>query len=434
MIPFDPITLLAALAGASGAAALLSGRAPGMWPRAARAAGAADPSEAPAALVGVERRTLAALEDEVALLRAAAGAVPSPLWRDAGEGGDAAGGAWRNAAARREGVGSGSFDPAELDRLAPGAAPERIRAADGRWWSVQRTERGFLAALPADAVAAAESAARSYAMALVETFAHLPVGLAVFAPDGGLRTFNPALAEMTGLDPATLALRPTLRALLDRLRETGLLSEPDGWEAWAARVDRVEEGSRAGTFLETWTLEDGRSWRVSGRPHPGGALALLIEDATTEAELCRRFRAELEIGQAIADTVPDAIAVFAAGGALVASNAAYAALWGSDPRVSLADPDRASALSTWRAAAGGDAGWDEVEAMLRGGTRASRPCPGPHGSLECSVEPIADGALLVRFAPAPRRGAAADPRGDRAAGGGKGHPAGPGAPGDVAAA
>ena len=246
-------------------------------------------------------------------------------------------------------------------------------------------------------------------MALVETFAHLPVGLAVVAPDGGLRTYNPALAEMTGLDPATLALRPSLRALLDKLREVGLLSESEGWAAWSARIARLEEGSRQGTFLETWELADGRSWRLSGRPHPGGALALLIEDATTEAELSRRFEAELGVGQAIADAVPDAIAVFAADGTLISSNAAYAALWGRDPRTSLADPDALSAVSTWRTVAGGHAVWDEIGTLIEEGGAASwsREVPGPAGPLLCSGSPLDGGAILVRFA-LPVRTAGAD--------------------------
>ena len=365
--------------------------------------------------LSIDRRAFAALERELAALRDASAAMPAPMWLDPSS--DRPG--WRNAAAVRDGLGPDSFDPGELERLAPGAAPERMRARDGRWWSVGRGERGHLTALPADSAVAAESAARSYAMALVETFAHLPVGLAVFAPDGRLRTFNPALAEMTGLDPVTLALRPSLRALLDRMREAGLLAAPGGWEAWSARIDRVEAGSRDGTFLETWELTDGRSWRVSGRPHPGGALALLIEDATTEAELSRRFEAELEVGQAIADTVADAIAVFAAGGTLVTANAAYAALWGSDPRTSLADPDGAAALSTWRSAAGDDPAWDGIGRLLRGGGGAawSRAVPGPHGPLLCSGTPISRGAVLVRFAPlgsGHAAGAAAPPdaRGD----------------------
>ena len=348
------------------------------------------------AILRVDRRAFAAIEEELTVLRAACNAMPAPVWRDGPEGQPL----WRNAAARAEDLCSASFDPSEIARLAPGAGPERTRATDGRWWTLQRSQDGYVSALPAGIAVAAESAARSYAMALVETFAHLPVGLAVFASDGRLRTFNPALAEMTGLDPAALALRPTLRALLDRLRAAGLLPAGAGCEAWSGRIARIEEGTREGTFLETWELTDGRSWRVSGRPHPGGALALLIEDATTESGLSRRFKAGMAIGQAIADTIPDALAVFARGGTLVASNAAYAALWGSDPRVTLADPDAAAALSTWRGAGGDDPGWEAVAARLRSGTPEpwSFRVPGPRAPLLCTGTPGPDGATLVRFA------------------------------------
>ena len=356
--------------------------------------------------LAVDRDLFARMEGELATLRLACDAVPVPVWRDAATGHDG----WSNPAARSEAIGTGSFEAGGLERLAPGGAAVRMRASDERWWSVQRSANGWLSALPAGTTVAAESAARSYAMALVETFAHLPIGLMVFAQDGRLRTFNPAIAEMTGLDPATLALRPTLRTLLDRLREAGLLSGPGGREAWSARLDRLETGMRAGTFLETWDLTDGRSWRISGRPHPGGALALLIEDATTEAELSRRFDAGIEIGQAIADTIPDPLAAFARGGALLTANAAYAALWRKDPRTSLADPDAAAAVSTWRGVTRPDPVWDEIEELLLGQDPGpwSRQVPGPDLPLRCSATPMGGGRVLVRFADAAGRGSEPD--------------------------
>ena len=353
-------------------------------------------SDAP--VLSIERRTLAALEEELAALRAASEATACPVWHEAGPGAPV----WRNAAAAREGIGPRSFDPAEIAGLVAGAPPERLRAADGRWWDVRRAASGHLTALPADAAVAAQTEARRYAMALVETFAHLPVGLAVFAPDRRLRTFNPAFAEMTGLDPATLARRPDLRALCDRLREARILPAGTGWEAWLARIADLESGARAGGCPETWDLPDGRAWRVSARPHPGGAMALLLEDVTTEAELARRFHAELAIGQAIADTVEEALAVFAANGTLIASNAAYAALWGTDPRTTLADGDIAEACGTW-AGRSGDARWHEAAGRLAGRPPApwALEAEGPAGPLRCTARPVAGGATLLRFGLAP---------------------------------
>ena len=347
----------------------------------------------------IDRRVLAFMEAELAELRAACDAAPVPVWLRPSAGRDP----WRNSTARAEGIGDDAFDPDELARLVPGGPPERVRAADGRWWDLRLAEGGrHLAALPADAAVAAETTARGYATALVETFAQLPVGLAVFASDGRLRTFNPAFTDMTGLDPATLAARPALRVVFDRLREGGLVPDHADWSAWTARATRLERDSRGAGYLETWTLEDGRSWRVSGRPHPGGAVAFLIEDVTTEAELERRFQSELAIGQAIADAIPDALAVFAPSGTLLASNAAYAALWGTDPRVTLADADAAAAVRTWRRASQDDGAWSDVERRL--GAAGTAPwtvrASGPEGPLDCEAVPIAGGATLLRFVPA----------------------------------
>ena len=52
-----------------------------------------------------------------------------------------------------------------------------------------------------------------------------------------------------------------------------------------------------GRYQETWSLENGQTYSIRGRPHPDGATAFLIEDITAEVTLTRNFRAELEQSQ-----------------------------------------------------------------------------------------------------------------------------------------
>jgi len=76
----------------------------------------------------------------------------------------------------------------------------------------------------------------------------------------------------------------------------------------------------------------------------------------------RRYRADLELGQAVIDAFDAAIAVFSASGMLVMSNAAYPALWGHDPAASLgAEGGVAKMCEYWRSVTAPSAIWDRVE-------------------------------------------------------------------------
>ncbi|WP_158259404.1 PAS-domain containing protein [Hasllibacter halocynthiae] len=238
--------------------------------------------------------------------------------------------------------------------------------------------------------------------ALTETFAHLPVGLGVFDADGRLTTFNPAFADLTGIEPGVLIARPRLSDLLDRLREARVLPEPRNWSAWRDGIARLEAGARDGTLLQSWDLPDGRSWRVSGRPHPGGAAALLIEDVSDSVDTIRLLRAELELGQAVADSLDEAVAVFSAQGVLVLSNAAYARLWGTDPRQTLGDACLSQARLTWRARGGDEEAWRALDAALAPGARRGwqGAVPRAEGSdLRVRTVALPRGGVLVGFRP-----------------------------------
>jgi PAS domain-containing protein len=237
---------------------------------------------------------------------------------------------------------------------------------------------------------------------LTKTFADLPIGLAIFDRSRVLQLFNPALAELTTLQPQFLISRPTLSSLLDAMRAKAMIPEPKDYRSWRKQVMRVEEEASSGLFEETWSLPGGQTYRVIGRPHPNGALAFMFEDISTEMTRTRRYRADLELGQSVIDAVDDAVAVFSQAGQLVMSNRAYAQLWNHDPAVLLSDAGIGSLAAWWRENSAPSLLWDDAVSYVAAlGDRSAwegeaRLLDGR--MVSCRFRPIAGGATLITFA------------------------------------
>lgn len=290
-------------------------------------------------------------EAENADLRELAAKVPVAIWRTDREGQIT----WTNAA-YLELLPQGSADiwpiPAVFSRTKnDGTGKQRrcLRGADGTesWFDhyIHPSDDSVLHfALPASCAARAEKTLHRFVQTLTQTFAHLSTGLAVFDKDRRLILFNPALGELTALETAWLSARPALGTFLDRLRERRMIAEPRDYASWRARMIALAEGSG---YQEDWSLPDGQTYRVTGRPHPEGALAFLFEDITSELSLSRRFRLELDIGQNIIDSLDEALVVFSCSGTLVLSNKAYTEMWGDDPNENLATINLTDAIARW---------------------------------------------------------------------------------------
>ena len=70
---------------------------------------------------------------------------------------------------------------------------------------------------------AARHSLRRFVETLTETFAQLPIALAIFDQERRLQLFNPALGEIMGLDVVWMAGRPTLREFFEALRENRVM-------------------------------------------------------------------------------------------------------------------------------------------------------------------------------------------------------------------
>lgn len=362
---------------------------------------------------GFDPLTQRAMEEDLDQLRATISHAPFLIWRENSEGEVT----WANAAyllqaASRLGPGQDLTWPLprlfERTATTQGAVGQRQRLdqpeGGSHWFDLTgfaEDEGRLLFGTPADAVVQAEGGLRDFMQTLTKTFAHLPIGLAIFDRQRQLALFNPALLDLSGLPPDFLSLRPTLFAFLDGMRDRNMIPEPKDYRGWRKQMTELEQAASSGLFEDTWSLPSGQTYRIIGRPHPNGALALMFEDISTEMSRTRRYRADLELGQAVIDAMDEAIAVFSQSGVLVMSNAAYAALWRHDPAAALGENGIATLCAHWRGLSAPCTIWAEAEAFVA--TLGERnPCSGEarltDGRLvDCHFRPLQGGATLARF-------------------------------------
>lgn len=358
-----------------------------------------------------------AMQREVQDLRKALAAAPALIWRES-EQGDII---WANDAYLMLGsslLPKGQALSWPLPRIFDRSAA--VQSAEGQrqsvvtlgpknvtktlWFDLQTHRDGaalLCFASPADAAVAAENSLREFMQTLSKTFAQLPIGLAIFDKDRKLQMFNPALLELTTLPPDFLTLKPTLMAVLDAMRERNLLPEPKDYSAWRRQITEIERAAAAGLFQETWALADGQTFRVTGRPHPNGGLALMIEDISTEMQRSRRYRADLEVSQSVLDHIPDAIAVFSAAGQVIWCNQSYTDLWEHDPATGLGNVTIRTMTDHWKTRAAPSALWTELDeyihtiGMRQAWTKDLRLLDGR--LVTCHIAPVAAGATMIAF-------------------------------------
>ncbi|MBM3603995.1 MAG: PAS domain-containing protein [Alphaproteobacteria bacterium] len=364
-----------------------------------------DPGAEHAGIV-VDAMSLQAMEEELHLLRGALDQTPMLVWRLDGQ--DRV--TWANSAYLRRAEARTEGDigwplPRLLDAPRPGsgAGTTTRRAAledNGivSWYDCHSHRMGneaMMFALPADAAVRAERSLRDFVQTLTKTFADLPIGLAIFDQQRNLQLFNPALIDLTNLPTGFLTARPTLFDFLDQLREQRMVPEPKDYRSWRQHMANLESAAATGHHVETWSLPGGQTYRVTGRPHPDGAVAFLFENITSEMSLTRKFRAELLLGAHVLDGLDDGLAVFGGTGALVLINQAYRGLWGAAP-ASLSD-----AIAEWEAMTATGPGFEALrDALLMqdSTTATSGAMAGPQGQLlGWTVTPLTGGRKMLRF-------------------------------------
>lgn len=369
-----------------------------------------DLAEGPGVTLAMSHR---ALETEVEDLRGAVSSAPILVWREslAGEV------TWANTAYMVMASSTLALKRElswPLPRLFERAATlqsaqgqrQSVSLAGGKthWFDLvtQAEATGVLCyALPVDAAVTAENTLRDFMQTLSKTFAQLPIGLAIFDKDRILQMFNPALAQLTTLPPDYLIGKPSMLSVLDRMRDRNLIPEPKDYQSWRRQIIEMERAAATGLFQENWALPDGQTFRVTGRPHPNGGLALMIEDISGEMQRSRRYRSDLEVSQSVMDQLEEAIVVFDQSGHLTWSNAAYAALWEHDPAASLGECTIRTVTAQWKSRSAPTQLWVEIDEFIHTiGSRApwSKELRLLDGRLlTCAVAPVAAGSTMVAF-------------------------------------
>ena len=191
-------------------------------------------------------------------------------------------------------------------------------------------------------------------------------------------------------------------SFFDNLRDRQVMPEPKNYDSWRSQITGMIESASDGFYQEIWTPPSGLTYRVTGRPHPDGAVAFLFEDISDDISMTRRFRAQLDIRQSVLDALPMAVAVISSGNVLLMCNTHCAALLKIDPDNVLVDMSLNDILAICRKEIPGDAFWSDVaEKITRG--QLSAPVVAEltdqrNQRLSCTVTPISGGAVMLSFA------------------------------------
>lgn len=273
-----------------------------------------------------------------------------------------------------------------------------------KWFEIRMSEDGGVQtffAVNITPLVRAERAQRGFVQTLTKTFAQLGTGLAIFDRDRQLVLFNPALIDLTDMSAEFLSSRPTLTSFFDWLRENRVMPEPRDYSQWRNKLQDLTKAATEGTFSELWSLPNGLSYRVFGRPHPDGAIAFLFEDVTAELSLTRNFVTELEINHSLLDSLPQAIAIFSPSGDILSVNRAYQDIWGNDPNTQVQPVSIPSTVAFWQDSCAPFDKWDTIRRTLTRPTLSK----GTQGRLTTlngeqlayRIAPLSKGASAIVF-------------------------------------
>ena len=226
----------------------------------------------------------------------------------------------------------------EISGVAAGSRARVEIAGETRWFSVEKSplpNRPVKFAVPCDALVEAENSHARLMETLSTTFAHLPVGLAVFDANGTLNLFNPALCELLGLNPAWLASRPTLAAFLEKLHNNRNLPERRNFRVWRHRLTEMSATGDNADYREEWRLSDDLVLRVTGQAHRQGATAFLFENISAQVHVERLLHAESEVNQAVLDHMAEGILFLNGAGNMIFTNSAFDTAFGWNPESAL---------------------------------------------------------------------------------------------------
>ena len=358
----------------------------------------------------------AALEAELARLRALLDLLPLPVWQRARDlalvycnrAYAAAVGAASPADAlfadREIAGGEGRALAERARRLGAPQSESRHVALAGARRLLELTEQpagdGLLAGFARD-VTALEAAQADLARqidATAQILDHVRSGIAIFGPDRRLTFSNRGFAALWRLDPDWLRSGPGLGEILEALREQRRLPEAADFRAW--KQERLELFRSATEPREEYLfLPDETAVRQIVAPHPLGGLIVIDEDVTGRLALERSYNELTAVVRQTVQELREGIAVYGTDGRLKLSNPAFLRHWRLAPRDVRSGLHIAEMVERSRALYRTDEPWPAFKARLVGEVMDRRAVTGRHRRtdglvLDYATVPLPDGSVL----------------------------------------
>jgi PAS domain-containing protein len=347
------------------------------------------------------------------LIKSVSDRAPFPVWQTLADGSVG----WSNARYKTLGAQVSRDDDAVLFNFTPTKEatdkPTRVTVKDDAynrayWFDVtsQEFDQGYMNfAVDIHAGISAESAQRNFVQTLAKTFAHLATGLTIFDRNRQLVLFNPSLFDITELKPEFLTARPNLFSFFDQLRDNQIMPEPKNYSNWRKRIADVISAASEDNFNETRHLPNGLTYRVTGKPHPDGAIAFLFEDISAEISLTRRFRSEAEVTRSALDSMDHAIAIFNPAGFVQQCNAAMEQFVDESAESNLETMSVRDITRLWQSTCKQSPAWGEIRDFVAGHSEREVWTTVLHRKngdmFDLQVSPLVAGASLITLTPKP---------------------------------
>lgn len=278
------------------------------------------------------------------------------------------------------------------------SSPMPFETPEGTKWFTASTfkvaENTITFALPVDTLVETEQSLKRFMETLSTTFAHLPIGIAIFDCDKSLALFNPSLCDLLKVDPAWLARRPTLSTFLEKLRDNKNLPEHKNFLEWRRLLISMERVSREKHYNDQWHLPSGQILNVSGQAHEKGAITFLFHDITPQIDAERNFNSSIALNQAILDNINDTIFVLDSAGKIVFANAAFDKMFCICSTETLENNTISKISKSAPKGVFTDGFWDRLRGFISQ-NHSRLPWQWPISGKTISVFPMPDGSTLI---------------------------------------
>jgi len=163
-----------------------------------------------------------------------------------------------------------------------------------------------------------------------ELLEQLGTAISIYDSEKKLEFYNAAFARLWGIEDGWLNTKPSLGALMEKLREARRLPEQADFKVFKKSWLDMFTGL-IDPHEDMLYLPDGTTLRMACIPHSMGGLMMTFEDVTSNIELESSYNTLIAVQQETLDNLGEGVAVFGENGRLRLSNPSYGRLWDLNP-------------------------------------------------------------------------------------------------------